>query len=363
MALIGFETQTHETKVFPTGIQRVIRETHQWVTDFLGADGIDVGWVNTVDRPRAYGFKSHPYLASDPVLNGPEAKLSEIDVLVILDLSMMLDVRAVVHEKQSRGLKVVVLIHDILPISHPEWFPADAERIYRLFLQRMLHIADHVVLTSEFVRSELLGLQWSIAGEIHVIRLGSLHPPRPASRVPQSEIALISVSTVEPRKGHRRLLGAFDVLRQQGRDVNLHLVGKPGWAEQSLYREINDHPDFGARLRWHRNASDLDVLNLAGRSNIAVIPSDEEGFGMFLEEALTLGLKVVASDIPVFREREQPNVFFANLTAQGFAEAILEASRAPWVDIYPIRVRSMRDFGADFSNLLHKCVIEDRVSS
>jgi glycosyltransferase involved in cell wall biosynthesis len=83
-----------------------------------------------------------------------------------------------------------------------------------------------------------------------------------------------------------------------------------------------------------------------------VIPSDEEGFGMFLEEAITLGLKVVASDIPVFRERAQSNLFFAPLSAAGLAEGILQAAAAPWQSLADRPVRTMRDFACDFSNLV-----------
>jgi glycosyltransferase involved in cell wall biosynthesis len=349
---IGFDTQTHETKVFATGIQRVIRETHGWLADFLPISGGQVGWVNTVPRQRSYAFKTNPYLASDPVLNAPEAKLSEVDVLVITDIAMLLDVRAIQREKQNRQLKVVVLIYDIFPVTHPEWFPKESLRYFRLYLQKMLYIADQIVVTSQSVKDDLLALSWATEPKILVIHLGSFHAQRPSSSIPRSQISLISVSTVEPRKGHARLIEAFDELRAAGEDVNLHIVGKRGWAEEKLYRDIQSHPDFGARLRWHQDAMDPEVLTLASQCNIGVIPSDGEGFGMFLEEALTLGLKVVASDIPVFREREQPNVFFSPLTSTGLASTIVEAARTPWEGRVDWRVRSMRDFAEDLSNLL-----------
>lgn len=352
MGLVGFETQTHETKTFATGIQRVVRETHGWATDFLGAAGVRSGWVNTVDRPRCYAFRSDPYLASDPVLNGPRAELSNVDLLVIADISILLDVQAIRREKHDRDLQVLVVIYDVLPITHPEWFPQESAKHFRLFIQRMLHIADFIVVNSEYVRDELMSLGWSVRADVLVIPLGSLHPQRPPSVVPESEISLLCVSTVEPRKGHRRLIGAFDELRKAGKDVSLHLVGKRGWAEEELYEDIEKHPDFGARIRWHRDASDEKVSALASQSNIGVIPSDEEGFGMFLEEAITLGLKVVASDIPVFRERAQSNLFFAPLSAKGLAEGILQAAATPWQSVADSPVRTMRDFGRDFSNLI-----------
>jgi glycosyltransferase involved in cell wall biosynthesis len=255
LSLVGFETQTHETKTFATGIQRVVRETHGWATDFLGAAGVRAGWVNTVDRPRSYAFRSDPYLASDPILNGLPAELSDVDLLVITDISILLDVQAIRREKHDRDLKVLVVIYDVLPITHPEWFPEGSAKHFRLFIQRMLHIADHIVVNSEFVRDELLGLGWSVPAEVLVIPLGSVHPQRPPSVVPESQISLLCVSTVEPRKGHQRLIGAFDELRRRGHDVSLDLVGKRGWAEEQLYEEIQNHPDFGGRIKWHPDAT------------------------------------------------------------------------------------------------------------
>ncbi len=352
MSLVGFETQTHETKTFATGIPRVIRETHGWAADFLGAAGVSVGWVNTVARPRSFAFRSDPYLASDPILNGPSALLSEINLLVITEISIMLDVRAILREKRDRDLRVVVVIYDILPLTHPEWFPVDSGKHFRLFIQKMLHIADHIVVNSRFVRDELLRLGWSIKDKIKVIHLGSFHPQRPPSVVPESQVSLLCVSTVEPRKGHRRLISAFDDLRKTGTDVTLQIVGRRGWAEEQLYDDIQNHPDFGGRIKWHRDASDEQVSALASQSNVGVIPSDGEGFGMFLEEALTLGLKVVASDIPVFRERAQRNVFFAPLSPKGLAEGIRQAAGTPWQSLADKPVRTMRDFASEFSRLL-----------
>lgn len=350
--LIGFETQTHETKAHPTGIPRVIRETHEWASDFFGLRGHQVGWVNTVSSPRSYNFTVDPYLRSDPVLNGPEAKLEECDALVILDISLQLNIAEVIHHKEFRGLKVYVLIHDLLPLTFHEWFPPGSQTPFRLYLQRMIHIADQIVVTSQHVASELSSLGWNIRAPIHIIPLGSIHKQLPPSQVPNDQISLLCVATVEPRKGHQRLLDAFTFIRAMGLDINLTFVGKKGWAPPELYSNIERHSDFGGRLRWLENANDFEVRLLATKSSIGVIPADGEGFGMFLEEALTLGLKVVASDIPVFREREQPNVFYANQDSESLAEAIVLASQTPWVNLPGARIRSMQDFARGFSDLI-----------
>lgn len=348
---VGSETQTYETKTVTTGIQRVIRESHEGLTDFLGIGGHTLSWVNTVGRPRSLAFRDNPYLSSDPVLAGTGFNLEEIDVLLILDISISMDFSAIVEQKK-RGLKVVALLHDILPISNPEWFPAENQQYFRRYLQKLLFVADELVVTTHHVASELRALGWTIRPRLNVIPLGTsfrrLHfPPRKAD-----EISLLYVSTVEPRKGHQQLVAAFDILRAKGLDVSLSLVGRRGWAEESLYSNIENHPDFGARLRWHREVSDHQMANIASRATLAVLPAEAEGFGLFLEEALAWGLPVVASDIPPFRERLQPGVWLSSITPKDLAETIQKASYAHTPLTKLAAPRSMRDFARELSVLL-----------
>ena len=74
-------------------------------------------------------------------------------------------------------------------------------------------------------------------------------------------------------------------------------------------------------------------------------------WGLWIEEGLALGLKVAASDIPVFRERDQPNVTFGPRTPEGMAEAILRAHQTPWQE-QSAPVRTMIDFSVDLGHLI-----------
>lgn len=350
--LIGSETQTQERQQAVTGIQRVVCETHKGLTDLLGIKGVDIGWVHTGNSPRSLHFKSVPYLAADPVLSGAEAPMSEIDALILLDIPTQVDFSAIMHEKAQRDLQVFVLIHDILPLVHPQWFPGTGHRSFKLYIQQVFHVADHIVVTSDQVKRDLENLGWNLRGDIHVIRLGSIHKQREPIEFPNSRISAMYVSTIAPRKGHDRLLDAFDILRARGCDVDLTLIGRIGWDCEDLVNRLRHHPDLNGRLRWLRNADDNSVTMVASRCNVGVIPAEGEGFGMFLEEALTLGLKVVASDIPVFREREHANLFFSDLSGESLADSMMQAAATPWVPMARGEVRSTKDFAQDLADLL-----------
>jgi glycosyltransferase involved in cell wall biosynthesis len=355
--IVGSETQHFEGFSSVTGVQRVVREAHLALTEVLTPQGVRVSPLHTRDRERRREFRASPYFSVDPVLDQSPLAPEDVDAFLFLDLHTHADFARVHREKRRRARPVISIVYDILPITHPEWCSDDPERVFRMYLQQLLTLSDHIVVTSEHVRNDLLNLGWRIPGEIHVIGLGSAFRPRAPESAADDRMSLLYVSTVAPRKGHELLLAAYDVLRAQAYDVDLSIVGGEGWRSADIASAIREHPDFDGRVRWYTNAVDHTVASLARASSIGVFPSSDEGFGLFVEEGLTYGLKMVVSDIPVFRERPQRNVTFASLDAQCLAEAIAAAHSATWLP--PGRVRTMQDFGNDLAALVLSVVSAD----
>ncbi len=333
-----------------TGVQRVVREAHMSLTDLLSPRGVDVAPLHTREFPRRQEFRSNPYLAADPVLDQRPVAPQDVDAFLFLDLNTHADYARVHREKRRRPRPVISLVHDILPILHPEWWVDDPDRTFRIYLQQLLSVSDHVIVSTAKVRDDVTSLGWRIPGEVHVIGLGSSFRQRATDPPPDGRMSLLYVSTVEPRKGHDILIASFDRLRARGYDVDLSIVGGVGWRCDDIVQTIESHPDLGGRLRWYRGAGDLTVATLARACSIGVFPTADEGYGLFLEEGLAYGLKMVVSDIPVMRERAQPNVFFAERNPTALADAIVRAHEAVW-DASHV-VRSMHDFGDELAGLV-----------
>ena len=113
---------------------------------------------------------------------------------------------------------------------------------------------------------------------------------------------LLSVSTLEPRKGYPIALDAFDKLWREGVDVRYVIVGREGWMVSALKQRIFSHPEYRRRLFWLSNASDADLRHLYGCAHSLVFATIAEGFGLALVEAAYYGLPAIVTDIPVFRE-------------------------------------------------------------
>jgi glycosyltransferase involved in cell wall biosynthesis len=352
MVTVGSEIAAYRSAVAPTGVPRVMRETHRHLLGGLAEAGCAlVPMVTRAEQSEAAVLPA-AYASDDAVLQVPAVMPEQVDCALLLDPGSPIDFGRLLGRKREAGLVVVAMINDLLPLEHPEWFPVGAERHYRVLVQQILHVADHLVLPSEQVRGAIDGLGWRVRPRVHVIPLGSSFDQLPPAASTPDRTDLLCVATIEPRKGHLPLLGAYDLLRQQGQDVTLTLIGRIGWESDALVNQIRSHPDFGGRLRWMRHANDDVVRQTLQRGAVAVMPTEGEGFGFFLEEALTAGTQVVASDLPVFRERPYPNVTLVPGTAEGLAQGVLQAARQQPIALGPGEVRSMADFSRDLQAVI-----------
>lgn len=356
MKVIASETESLEHQPRLTGVQRVVSGLNEAIFRELQASGVDFVPVHTWAtrkrpvRPWADFLEASAFMEQAPVR--PE----EADALLFLDISHVNF--PLLASRHLRHVPKVFFIHDTLPITHPDWFPENAHRSYRLFLRQVLAVADHVICATHHEKANIHALGWDSNAEIHVVPLGSFRAPVPEAPLARESLSILYVSTVEPRKGHDLVIDTLERLESSGVDVSVTLVGRSGWTVQhgwdveAIIRRIRGHRLFGSRLHWWENADDATVKALGARCTHAVLPPIDEGFGLFLEESLALNLKVVASDIPVFRERTWPNVTLAARNAESFADALLVSHGQEWTPLSDPRLRQLRDTAADLASLM-----------
>ena len=127
-------------------------------------------------------------------------------------------------------------------------------------------------------------------------------PPAPPEDVVDARIAAIgieppyvlSVGTIEPRKGLDTLAAAVTGLRDRHPDVTLVLAGPTGW----LSVPGLDGP--GVRRLGKVDEPTLDALYR--RAELFALPSRYEGFGLPVLEAMARGCPVIASDATALPE-------------------------------------------------------------
>ena len=213
-------------------------------------------------------------------------------------------------ESSNRGILVVAFIHDIFPITNPDWFPLNTFKRFRESLDIVLSVSKVIVVGSNFVKTELV--KYGIpARRIQVIKLAgnSLGSHRERSQLLQSrsnELIGIMIGTIEPRKGYDLLC---EFLSKSALNVHIHIVGKIGWKSHRTVRKIRKLQKLGV-LTWHENLSDQMLTQLLNKVSFGLSMSESEGFGLPVVELLTAGIPVVARDIPVFREIVSKGIFY-----------------------------------------------------
>jgi glycosyltransferase involved in cell wall biosynthesis len=188
----------------------------------------------------------------------------------------------------------VITIHDLDFISHPERTEREVRRDYPRLVRQHAHLADHIIVNSAHTAGDVHQRLDVPRGSITVCRCGAPHWP-PRSGVPD-EGPILFVGTLEPRKNLGGLLDAYERLLSSRREIpELLLVGRATPAAAAWLARI-DTPPLSGHVRHLGYVDDVERRQLYQRARLLVLPSFNEGFGLPILEAMTIGVPVVASD-------------------------------------------------------------------
>lgn len=270
------------------------------------------------------------------------------DILLMLDLQhqVVMAQQHCLQSLQRDGVCIYFVVYDLLPIFMPHAFPAQTDAAHTAWLKILTRFAGAVCISAA-VAQELATWQAAHGPDrlrpfnIHWFHLGAdIENSSPTRGLPEEAADMLAtlgrapsflmVGTVEPRKGQAQTLSAFELLWEQGLDVNLVIVGKCGWMVEELSHRLRKHPRLHRQLFWLEHVSDEYLEHLYAASSCLVAASEGEGFGLPLIEAAQHKLPIIARDIPVFREVAGTHAFFfSGLQAESLAQAV-----AHWLQLF-----------------------------
>jgi glycosyltransferase involved in cell wall biosynthesis len=265
------------------------------------------------------------------------------DIFLGLDLSAHLFPAAeqTLHQLRLRGVRVCYVVYDIIPLMRPDFSVPGMQLAFTNWLQGLRRQADRLVCISDAVARDVrlwMGghTEEGAFPDVRVFHLGSdLMQGRATGGLDQSTVAMMAqlafqpsclmVGTLEPRKGYRQVLQAFELLWREGSKLALVIVGKPGWMMDDFCVQLRQHPQAGLLLHWFDDASDALLEYLYDNCSCLLAASEMEGFGLPLIEAARHNLPVIARDIGVFKEVAEEHAFyFQGLTPEELAQALLK---------------------------------------
>jgi glycosyltransferase involved in cell wall biosynthesis len=195
--------------------------------------------------------------------------------------------------------RLVVTVHDVAFLVHPEAYPPQWRLAYRAGLARLVRSADAVIAVSRHTAEDLGRRTRLDEGRVHVVPLAGSLPPAAAD--PDATLArlkirrpyILSVGTLEPRKNLVRLVRAYRRVVVRGLPHSLVLAGPAGWRHQALMREVALEAPGTVILTGKLPEADLDGLYRG--ADIFVYPSLYEGFGLPVLDALARAVPCVVS--------------------------------------------------------------------
>ena len=217
----------------------------------------------------------------------------------------MLDRPGPIEALRRQGCRFVPLIHDLIPVLHPEFARQGHAEKHRRRIAATARLADAILVNSAATAADLDPFLSDRVPPppITVAPLGIAAPEVEAPPVALRPYFVV-LGTIEPRKNHLLLLHLW---RQMAAALGpaaprLVVIGRRGWENENIIDMLERCVAIDGIVRETGPLPDREVASLLRGSRALLFPSFAEGFGLPLAEALALGVPVIASDLPALRE-------------------------------------------------------------
>ena len=236
------------------------------------------------------------------------------------------------------GASLVLLLHDVIPLTFPQFSDGRACRLF----ERMLRLPLHVIANSRFTiedadRARALAQGAAPFRSRHVVPLGhefsgyarnfraDACPSARIERLSRTGPFALSVGTLEPRKNQDMLVALWPRLaeRSSARLPRLVLAGRKTPLAPALAAKLGKAtPDDP--YAFIDAPSEAELAWLYGHADFTICPSFCEGWGLAVGESLWFGKPCVASNVTALPEVGGDLCVYADPTRpESFAQAIL----------------------------------------
>lgn len=207
--------------------------------------------------------------------------------------------------RRRNGPAYVVTIHDMAAWAMPAAFSSRYLNSIRPIVRRTAFIADAVITVSQTVKEEIIHYLQVPEEKVHVCHniVGISDEKISGNGNNSDDGHILFVGVIDVNKNVSTLVRAFARLArdENNRHVKLVLAGKKRGGFPAVEKEVRRHR-LEERVLIPGYVEENRLMDFYANASVLVMPSVYEGFGIPAIEAMSRGIPVVASDIPVFRE-------------------------------------------------------------
>ena len=210
--------------------------------------------------------------------------------------------------------KSLLIVHDLAIYLHPEWFPERQWLSTKIVVPRSIKKATKIVTVSKNTKDDVVGIFNTKSEKVHAVYPGVIikddYLPEEIDKVRKkydiSEKYLLFLGTIEPRKNIVNLIKAFSNYSFDNEEsrVTLILAGIKGWKFQPIFQELQEINQrlIGGKIKYIGQVSNRERNILIKNCQAFVFPSQYEGFGFPVVEAMALGVPVVTGNNSSLKE-------------------------------------------------------------
>jgi glycosyltransferase involved in cell wall biosynthesis len=267
------------------------------------------------------------YLSDD--VNGASAAVPErfiqrhvsANSLVRLGLDLSRKLRAdrpdLIHVQYTGPLScpvpIVVSVHDVSFLEHPEYFTWWRALQLRTTVKRTIHQAVKVITPSDFSRRAIIQAYGLDKSKIEVVPIAVSPAFRPLPREAAAHYVashfgipapyVLTVGDLQPRKNQIGLIRAFEqlILTNPSLPHRLVIVGQKTWFSDLIVNAAQ-RSKVADRIDFTYFVNDAELLQLYNACDLMAFPSFYEGFGLPILEAMACGRAVACSNTSAFPE-------------------------------------------------------------
>jgi glycosyltransferase involved in cell wall biosynthesis len=208
---------------------------------------------------------------------------------------------------KRHGARPLFFVHDLIPITHPEYCRPGERARHARRMDNVLDLAAGVVANSQATLDGLAHYARATGKPMPPAAVAWLAPGLampPAAARPPGPPYFVALGTIEPRKNHILLLQLWRRLveRLGAAAPRLLIVGQRGWECENAVDLLERCETLRGFVTEVAGCADAELAAYLRHAQALLFPSFAEGYGLPLVEALALGVPAIASDLPAFRE-------------------------------------------------------------